>query len=160
MTCYLSNERTSARTAKVSRFSLVQHSLARTGTRNHACTSMCSTTCVLPCFVSSSTRHVREWDRPPFTSGSEGAIQRLLKEFHIMSSVSEENSFRLPQDKPSTSASRLTIRNSAPDSAANGQKCSSQESVMFALQVRETHPASCVVNTTSCQFKRCDEGHI
>lgn len=131
-----------------------------------AARTMCST-CVSPCFVSSSTgrRHVNEWARSPFTSGSEAAIQRLLKQFHIMSSVSEENSLRLAQDNaclssghPSscTSGSRLTISNSA----ANGQRCPSKESVMLAPQVKETRPASCTVKPTSCSFKQSDEGHV
>lgn len=132
--------------------------------------TLCST-CVSPCFVSGSTgtRHVQEGDRSPFTSGSEGAIQRLLKQFHILSSVSEGNSLRLAQDKAclsslhsssSTSGSRLTIRNSAPDSAAKGQTCTWKESVMLALQVQEAQPASCGVNNTSCSSRQRDEGHF
>lgn len=129
---------------------------------------MCSTTHVSPCFVSSSTgtRHVQEWDRSPIISGSEGAIQRLLRQFQLMSSISEENFFRLAQDNAalsslhsssSTSGSRLTIRNSAANSTANGQTCTSEESVLLALQVKETRPASSVVNTSSCYFEQRDE---
>lgn len=131
--------------------------------------TMRSTTRVSPWFVSSSTgtRHVQEWDRSPFSSESEGAIQRLLRQFHLMSSVSEENSFRLAQDKAclsslhsssSTGGSRLTIRNPAADSAANGQ--TSKESGLLALQVKERRPASCVVNTSSCCFQQRDEGRV
>lgn len=170
LTRRLSDGRTSARTAAASRFSPVQHSPARTGAGAgtvRARRALCST-CVSPCFVSSSTgtRHVQEGDRSPFTSGSEGAIQRLLKQFHIMSSVSEGNSLRLAQDEASlrssssTSGSRLTISNSAPDSAANGQTCTSKESVILALQVKETRPASCRVNNTSCSSRQPDEGHF
>lgn len=132
------------------------------GTRNHACTTrrVLNNMCV-SLFVSSScgTRHVSEWLSSPFTSGSEGAIQRLLQQFHIMASVSEEDSFRLARDKAclsslpsssSTSGSTLTLRNSPADSAASGLKCTSKESVMLALQVKETHPTSCMVSSTSC----------
>lgn len=166
LTPRLSIERTSARTANASRFRPVQHSLARTGTRNHACTTQHVLNNV---FVSSSsgTGPVSGGLRSPFTSGSEGAIQRLLRQFHIMSSVSKENSFRLARDNAclsslptssSTSGSTLTVRNAAPDSAATGLRCPSKESVMLALQVKESPPASCGVSSTSCSFKQRDDG--
>lgn len=126
-------------------------------------------TCLLLCVRSTGTRHVQEWDRSPIISGSEGAIQRLLRQFQLMYSISEENSFRLAQDNAGlsslhssspTSGSRLTIGNSAADSTSNRQTCTSEESVLLALQVKETRPASSGVNTSSCSFEQRDEGRV
>lgn len=125
----------------------------------HMCT-VCPTQCVSVCFVSSRVciRHHKDWDSPQLTS-SEGAVQRLLNQWHLMSSISEKNPSSLPQDSgclssllsssPScSSGSRLTVRNSAPDSAARGQTSTSKESTVLAFQVKETHSPPPGVNNT------------
>lgn len=111
----------------------------------------CPTQCVSFCFVSSRVciRHQKDWDDPQLTL-SEGAVQRLLKQWHLMSSISEKNPFSLPLDSgclssllssppSSSSGSQLTVRTSAPDSAARGQTSTSKESTVLAFQVKETH---------------------
>lgn len=145
---YGSNERTWR--AKASRFSrAANHSLARTGNRNSAQRHMYVLNRVDLFWCVSSRVGNKGWDRTQFTTHSEGTLERLFERWHIMASVSEENSFGLAQDETnpsSTSGSRLTLGNSAPDSTANGQNCTSTESVISAFQVKGTHSPSPVVN--------------
>lgn len=123
----------------------------------HVCT-MFFTQCV-SCFVSScvGTRHNKEWDDLQLTTASEGAIQRLLKQCRIMASGSEENPFSLAQVNgclssllslsPSFSGgSPFPVPNSAAESAASRQNCTSKESTVLAFQVKEAPSSSPVVN--------------
>lgn len=117
------------------------------------------TQCVSFCFVSSGvgTRHNKEWDGSQLTTASEGAIQRLLKQCHVMASGSEENLFSLAQGNgclssllslsPSiSSGSPVPLRNSAAESAAERRNCTSKESTVLAFQVKEVPSPSPVVN--------------